>query len=169
MDPIFAYLESTDLSMWIRGDSMLAFPTIITLHTIGMGLLAGGSAAIDLRILGAASGIPLKAMARITPLLWLAFTVNAITGVLMVIAYPTKQLTNPVFYIKLSLLALALWLLYRVMTDVVIGGDLDRKAITGRAKMLASASLAAWVGLIIAGRLLQYTHKWELLGIPSVL
>ena len=66
MDPIFAFIESSDLSMWIRGESMLAFPTIITLHTIGMGFLAGGSAAIDLRILGAASGIPLKAMARWT-------------------------------------------------------------------------------------------------------
>jgi len=169
MDPIFAYLESTDLSMWIRGDSMLAFPTIITLHTIGMGFLAGSSAAIDLRILGFASGIPLKAMVRFAPLMWLSFIVNAITGVLMVIAYPTKQLTNPVFYVKLSLLALALWLLYRIVTGVVGNEEPDAKVATARAKLLASASLAAWVGLIIAGRLLQYTHKWELLGLPSVL
>jgi hypothetical protein len=169
MDPIFAFIEGSDLSMWIRGDSMLAFPTIITLHTIGMGFLAGGSAAIDLRILGAAPGIPLKAMGRFTPLLLLAFVVNAITGVLMVIAYPTKQLTNPVFYTKLSLLGLALWLVYRVITDVVGTDEADRKAVTTKAKMLAAASLAAWLGLIIAGRLLQYTHKWELLGIRSVI
>jgi hypothetical protein len=169
MDPIFAFIEGSDLSMWIRGDSMLAFPTIITLHTIGMGFLAGGSAAIDLRILGAASGVPLKAMAQFRPVLWLAFIVNAITGVLMVIAYPTKQLTNPVFYTKLSLLVFALWLLYRVVTDVVMTEEADRKALTSKAKILASLSLAAWVGLIIAGRLLQYTHKWELLGVRSVI
>jgi hypothetical protein len=108
-------------------------------------------------------------MAQFRPVLWLAFIVNAITGVLMVIAYPTKQLTNPVFYTKLSLLAFALWLLYRVVTDVVMTEEADRKALTSKAKILASLSLAAWVGLIIAGRLLQYTHKWELLGVRSVI
>jgi hypothetical protein len=62
MDPFLAFIESSDLSTWIRGESMLAFPTIITVHTIGMGLLAGGSCAIDLRILGVAAGIPLDGM-----------------------------------------------------------------------------------------------------------
>jgi len=37
-----------------------------------------------------------------------------------------------------------------------------------RAKWLAAASLGTWVGLIIAGRLLEYTHKWELLGIRAL-
>jgi hypothetical protein len=41
---------------------MLAFPTIITLHTICMGFLAGASSAIDLRILGATPGIPLSSL-----------------------------------------------------------------------------------------------------------
>jgi hypothetical protein len=47
MDSFLAFVEGSDLSQWIRGDSMLAFPTIITLHTICMGLLAGASSAID--------------------------------------------------------------------------------------------------------------------------
>ena len=36
------------------------------------------------------------------------------------------------------------------------------------AKRLALASLAAWVALITAGRLLAYTHRWELLGVPAL-
>jgi hypothetical protein len=36
--------------MWIRGDSMLAFPTIITLHAIRMGLLARLGADAPMRI-----------------------------------------------------------------------------------------------------------------------
>ena len=168
MDPFLGFIEGSELSMWIRGDSLLAFPTIITLHTIGMGFLAGGSTAIDLRILGLASGIPLKAMARFYPLLWLALGVNVPTGILLVIGYPTKQLTNPIFYIKLTLLAVALWLLVRVGNIVLRTEETERKLMSAQARMLASASIAAWVLLIIAGRLLEYTQRWELLGVRAV-
>ena len=64
MDPFLAWIEDSELSNWIRGsDSLFAFPAIITLHTIGMGLLAGGTA-IALRLLGFAPGMPLQPMAR---------------------------------------------------------------------------------------------------------
>jgi hypothetical protein len=168
MDSFLALVEGSDLSNWIRGDSMLAFPAIITLHTIGMGILAGGSSAIDLRILGAAPGIPLGALRRFYPLLWLAFAVNAATGVLLVIGYPTKQLTNPLFYIKLCLIALAVWLVYRIGAEVLGAAEAGQKTVTARAKWMAAVSLAAWASLIVAGRLLEYTHKWELLGIRAV-
>jgi hypothetical protein len=167
MDPFLAFIETGDLSSWIRGsESIFAFPTIITLHTLGMGFLAGGSAAIDLRILGFAPGISLKAMARFLPLLWLAFAVNAASGALLLIAYPTKALTNPVFYIKVCLITLAVWLVHRIGRTVLrapAGGPAPPQA-----RLLAATSLAAWVALITAGRLLAYTHKWELLGLPAL-
>jgi hypothetical protein len=172
MDPFLAFIEGGDLSNWIRGsESIFAFPAIITLHTLGMGFLAGGSAAIDLRILGFAPSISLKAMARFLPLLWLAFAVNAVSGVLLLIAYPTKALTNPIFYIKLCLLALAVWLVYRIGRTVLRApeaGPGAGPALPSHARLLAAASLAAWVALITAGRLLAYTHKWELLGVPAL-
>src|SRR5215471_11080664 len=158
MDAFLAFVEGSDFSTWIRGDSMLAFPTIITLHTICMGILAGASAAIDLRILGVASGIPLGPLRRFYPLMWIALAVNALTGVLMVIGYPTKQLTNPLFYIKLSLVALGIWLVYRIGREVLGAAESGQKDITARAKWLAAASLVGWLSLIIAGRLLEYTH-----------
>src|SRR5262249_61758661 len=130
MDAFLAFVEGSDLSMWIRGDSMLAFPTIITLHTICMGFLAGASSAIDLRILGMARGIPLDSLRPFYPLMWLAFAVNAVTGVLMVIGYPTKQLTKPVFYFKLSLVALGIWLVYRLGREVLAWAEPGRETIT---------------------------------------
>ena len=168
MNAFLAFVEGSDLSNWIRGDSMLAFPTIITLHTICMGFLAGTSSAIDLRILGVAPGVPLVSLRPFYPLMWLALAVNAVTGVLMVIGYPTKQLTNPLFYIKLSLVALGVWLVYRIGTEVLRSTESGQKAITVRAKWLAVASLAGWVSLIVTGRLLEYTHRWELQGIPAL-
>jgi hypothetical protein len=167
MDPFLAFVENGALAGWVRGESVgteYVFPVIVTLHTIGMGFLAGGSVAIDLRILGVAPNIPLKPMARFLPLLWLAFAMNAVSGVLLLIAYPTKALTNPVFYVKVCLITLAVWLVYRIGVVVLRASDVDPK----KAKLLAAASLAAWIALITAGRLLAYTHKWEMLGVPSL-
>ena len=168
MDPVFAWIESSALSEWIRGECICAFPTIITIHTICMGLLAGGSSAIDLRILGFAPGIPLARTLGFLPVLWAAFAVNAVTGTILLIAYPTKQLTNPVFYVKVALIAFAVWLFYRVGKEITHSPEADQKSMSAKAKVLAVASLASWIALIIAGRLLQYTHKWEMLGVPSL-
>jgi hypothetical protein len=170
VDPIFAWIEHSALSDWIRGsDCICAFPTIVTLHNIGMAFLAGCGIAIDLRIIGFAPGIPLKPMARLLPLMWLAFAVNATTGVLLLIAYPTKALTNPLFYIKLALVGVALTLVYLVARDVLRVAGPETKPVATEAKTLAAASLAAWLILIAAGRYLAYTHKWEMLGVPAVL
>ena len=172
MDPFLAWIETSELAMWVRGDSgggEFVFPVIVTLHTIGMGFLAGGSTAIDLRILGVAPNIPLKPLRRFLPLLWLAFAVNAVSGFLLLVAYPTKALTNPVFYVKVGLIALAVWLVCRIGAVVLRAPDVDQKPLDANAKLLAAASLAGWVALITAGRLLAYTHKWEMLGIPSLI
>ena len=148
---------------------MLAFPGIITLHAIGLGFLAGGSSAIDLRILGVARGISLKAMRGFLPLLWLAFALNAVSGTLLLIAYPTKALTNPLFYVKLCLIALGVGLVYRIGATVLLLPDGEQTSLGKNARTLSLASLATWVALILVGRFLAYTHRWELLGIPAVL
>jgi hypothetical protein len=171
MDPFLALVENSALASWVRGESegsTFVFPVIVTLHTIGMGVLAGGSAAIDLRILGFAPRIPLKPLRRFLPLLWLAFAVNAVSGLLLLIAYPAKALTNPVFYVKLCLIALALTLVYRIGTTVLRAPEVDQDQRASQAKVLALASLGSWIALIAAGRLLAYTHKWEMLGIPAL-
>jgi len=113
--------------------------------------------------------MPLKPMAQFVPLLWLAFALNAGTGILLLIAYPTKALTNPLFYVKLCLVALAVTLVYRITTDILRAPEIDRKPLPAKARLLAGASLATWVALIAAGRYLAYTHKWEMLGIPAIL
>jgi hypothetical protein len=170
MDPFLAFVERSALADWIRGsESLLAFPGIITLHAIGMGFLAGGSTAIDLRILGVARGISLQAMAGFLPLLWLAFAINAVSGTLLLIAYPTKALTNPLFYVKLGLIALGVTLVYRIGATVLRATEGEDKPMPPFAKPLALASIATWVALILAGRFLAYTHRWEMLGVPAIL
>lgn len=154
MDPLFAWVESTAFSVWMReSTSVLAFPAILAVHTVGLALLVGVSAAVDLRVLGAARQIPLPAMQRFMPVLWGGLVLNAASGVALLIAYPTKALTDPVFYVKLVLIATAIALVVRIAR-----GAFGTPMPAPRLRLLAAASLACWAGAITTGRLLAYTY-----------
>ena len=59
LDPWLRWLESSAFSVWVNeSPSLLAFPGILAAHTIGLGLLVGLNAALDLRLLGAAREFP---------------------------------------------------------------------------------------------------------------
>ncbi len=161
MNAFLIWLESTPLHNWIvESPSLFAFPGILALHAIGMGFAAGLSAAIDLRILGVAPRVPLHEMRRLLPILWAGFWLNAASGVLLLIGYPTKALTNPVFFLKLTLIAIAMVLVKR--TSRYLAADqasIESAALSSaRLQRLAMVSLACWAGAVTAGRLLAYTY-----------
>ena len=109
MDPFLIWLEATRFSTWMREEpSIFAFPAILSCHTVGMGLVAGINTALALRIFGVAARVPVEEMRRFLPVMWFGFWLNAISGVALLIGYPTKALTNPVFYLKLVFIALAM-------------------------------------------------------------
>jgi hypothetical protein len=156
MDPFFLWLEATPLSQWItQSTSVFAFPAILSAHAIGMGLAAGINAMFALHILGVARGVPSKELSRFVPFMWFGFWLNFASGVLLLIGYPTKALTNPVFYLKLALITSAMGLyvlIRRRMFDAV-------DVINNRSlRFIAGASLVCWAGAITAGRLLAYTY-----------
>jgi hypothetical protein len=167
IETFFDAFEHTQLSLWMRGPSLLAFPAILTLHTIGMGFLAGTSAAIDLRILGVAPRVPLPAMQSFYPVLWAALALNFVSGSFLFVAYPYKAATNPVFYVKLGLIAGAVYLMVRIRREVLRDSRAEKNWVWPRAKVLAAASLVLWAGAITAGRLLAYTFTWLRVGIPG--
>jgi len=158
IDPFLIWLESTALSQWIVGsESMFAFPGILALHAIGMGFAVGICLALDLRVLGVAPGVRIAEMRRFVPVVWAAFWLNAVSGVLLLIGYPTKALTNPVFYLKLLLIAVGLWLFRRIGRRVFDDAG-DERAQSPLVQRLAILSLVCWVGAITAGRFLAYTY-----------
>src|ERR1700722_7930059 len=170
-EQFFDWIEHTDLSEWIAGPSMLAFPTILTVHVLGTGFLAGTSAAIALRILGVARQVPLGLLEVFYPILWVALAANVVSGTLLLIGYPYKAFTNPLFYVKLLLIALAIYLVVKIRNDVLRNPQGDKRpaetAMWTRAKVLAVLSLASWMGAIAAGRFLAYTFTWLRVGIPG--
>jgi hypothetical protein len=148
------WLENTAPSIWVRESPTLwAFPFILIVHAWGMGFLAGGNAAVDLRVLGIARTIPLPAMGKFYPVMWFGFVINAISGVLLLIGYPTKALTNPVFYLKLLCIAVGMVLMVWLRRNAVR----NAAAPSPRARAFAAFSLLVWAVAIVSGRLLAYT------------
>ena len=158
-DSFFLFIESSALSVWINeSPSLFAFPGIISLHAIGMGFLVGANIALDLRVLGFASGLPLSVMERFFPIMRLGFWLNAASGVLLLIAYPTKAMTNWVFYLKLLLIVLALLHTQVLKNGLLRKSNADEEFPSRRYKLLAAFSIALWLGAVTSGRLLAYTY-----------
>jgi hypothetical protein len=157
MDPLFAWIEATSFSTWLRESASLwVFPFVLILHTVGLAFFVGANVAWDVRVLGFSAGIPLDVLRRYFVVMWAGFWVNAVSGVLLLIAYPTKALTNPLFYAKLALIGFGVWLAIRIRRAVrpMSQGQADAPPL---ARVLAAASLACWIAVIFAGRLLAYT------------
>jgi hypothetical protein len=153
----FLWLEQTSFAVWIReSPSILAFPTILFMHTMGMGLLVGLNAAIDLRLLGFVPRVPLAPMLKLFPLMWIGFWVNAISGVLLVIADASRKFANPVFYVKLIFVALAVINMLVIRRQIFRDPALDKAPVALNGKRLAIISLILWAAAITAGRLMAY-------------
>ena len=161
VEAFLVWIETSALSLWVRGESgwHMAFPIIIVFHALGMGFLVGVALAINGRVLGIAPDIPLSRLRHFIPVAVLAFVVNAVSGVLLLIGYPTKALTNPVFYVKLLCIALALWNLRWFHREVLARTDYDSGTLPVNMRRLAIASTLLWAGAIVAGRLLAYTYS----------
>ena len=154
------WIEQTAVSLWIREGSLWAFPIILILHTVGLAFLVGANVALDVRLLGFARGVPLHAMLPFFRAMWIGFWVNAASGVLLLITYPTKALTNPLFYLKLGLIAVAVtharWVRAQIARNPTYGGV----GLPTMARLASAAALVCWIAAITAGRLLAYTYTY---------
>jgi hypothetical protein len=152
-----ASIENSALAAWVRESSSLwAYPTILFLHTVGLGFLVGLNAAIDLRILGVARRLPLAPMESFYKIMWAAFWVIAMSGSLLLMADATTKLTSRVFYIKMAFVFLAVVNMVLIRRRVFRAPAIDTAPVARFGRALAVASLLLWVGAITAGRLMAY-------------
>lgn len=152
------WLEETRPSTWMR-ESGGAFFSSLVFHSIGMAFVAGIHVVTDLRILGVAPGVPRSLMRRYLPVLWASLVVVTLSGLALLLAYPAKALTNPVFYFKLAAIVAALWIMRALMRGVLGDSRRDPVLAPRREKVLAAVSLVLWVAVITSGRFLAYTAK----------
>ena len=155
------WLAATSASTWI-GDNQWVTPLVQSIHILAIALVAGSSLMLDLRVLGlAATGQPLEAVhRRFAPWLWSAVAILAASGAVLILGEPGRELLNPVFRAKMVMVSVA------VAFTGVIDAGLSRRPPFWTAKaerapaprLLAAASLALWLAIIVAGRWIAYTQ-----------
>ena len=154
----FIWREETGFSIWMR-ESGPAFFSSLVLHSLSMAMVVGVNVAIALRILGVAGRVPVSVMARFTPVAYWGLAVVLISGGLLLVAYPTKALTNPVFYFKLLAVIAALFIARGWEKSLLRDAAYDIIRLPKKARLLAMASLVLWTAAITSGRLLAYPYN----------
>ena len=154
---MIAAIEDSWLGEFMRA-YWWAFPAAETLHFIGLSLLIGSLAVIDLRLLGFARSLSIKVVHQLLVWTWIGFAINVLTGLLFISAQASFYYPNVSFWVKMVLIALAglnaLWFELTVHRDLHSWND-DTVA-PAQARAIAGASLVLWIAVIFFGRFIMY-------------
>ena len=157
-------IEHLKFFMWVLQSSAYAY--VLTAHTIGMGIVAGVAAIINLRLLGVSPGIPIRPLEKLYPLLWSGFWLNAVTGTTLMCADATTKLTNYDFYIKMVFVFSGVALVVIMRKKIFRDPNIDNGPVPSNIKRLAWLSMFCWASAITAGRLLAYLGPVS--GVPGL-
>jgi hypothetical protein len=154
---LLLWLVVTRLAGWVGGaNTILAYPTVLFLHTIGLVTVAGFSALLSLRVLGFAPKLPFTALTPFIPAIWVAFAVTAASGTALLLPTASSKVPSAIFLIKLAFVGLGVVTVHLMTKQVFRNPLADRSPLPGRATLLAAASLFCWVAATTAGRLMAY-------------
>ena len=155
MASYFEWLQDLPFSMWIAGsESLLSFPLVLFLHSVGMGLSAGTAYVVCMRLVGVGRPLPVSSLRVLFKIFWGGFFLNLVTGSILFAAHATTTGYVPMYYAKLTLIAVGMVL--SVPIRRFVDGERSDGVIPGRVKGLAVLSLLVWTGVITTGRLIAY-------------
>ena len=150
-----AWLTSASVGKFVLGHSW-AWPTLETLHFVGMSLMFGVLMVVNLRLLGWMRGMSFAAAHRLLPLGILGFGVNFVTGMLFFIAASQQYTENVAFHWKMILLELA-GVNFLVLTVFDGGWALPAGAEASfSGQLLGASALFLLVGVMYFGRMLPF-------------
>lgn len=149
-------LESTAFSQWVL-TSMLGFPTLIALHSIGMAVAAGLTIVVTLYLYRFVAGIEDAKLPGILRIATWGFLLNLVTGLAIFVPRGTEYLANVTFLVKMLLVLISAAILVWLRSHVA---QLARESVdicsSVPARRLSLVSSATWIGAIVTGRLIAY-------------
>jgi len=153
------WIQGTSMSVGIR-ESIWIYPIVDVLHCVGILLVAGTIAVVDLRLLGfGMRRSPVSSvLGQVLPWTRFGFVFMLLTGSLIAWSEPLKLYKSPFFRVKLAFLTLAglnaLFFHYSVSRGI---GAWDSASLTpARARLAAVISIVCWICVIAAGRAIGY-------------
>lgn len=158
------WLSTTWPSVFLQEHNGWAIPAIQSVHIVGIALVFGSVLMIDLRILGwAGMDRTLEQVTRrfgpwLTGSLWLLL----VTGILMVVGEPVRELVTLSFWLKMALVAVGAAVAVAFQRTLrrrgsELEGSLARQPSI---KALALFTLVLWASVIVLGRLIAYDYVW---------
>jgi hypothetical protein len=144
-----------DVAAWVN-DLPWVWPTLESLHFIGLSLLIGAVLVINLRVLGVMKQVSLDAIDRLMPWGVLGFGLNVVTGMLFFIAVPQQYTQSVAFFWKAGLIVVGAFNgLYFTAYDrawaMEPGGDAPMLS-----KAMALSAFVLWVGVMYYGSMLPF-------------
>jgi hypothetical protein len=158
------WLSTTYPSVFIQNHNSWVIPTIQSIHIVGIAVVMASVFMIDLRILEWA-GLDQtlqQTTNRFGPWLNGALYVQLITGVLMVIGEPVRELVTISFWLKMFLVAVGTVVAVIFQSTLRKHEQLWGETLVKRSsiKFLAVFTFLVWVCIIVLGRLIAYDHVW---------
>ena len=155
-------LEASGLGRAMR-ESLWLYPSVEIVHIVGIGLLFGSIAVLDLRLLGISRSIPVKALARhVLPWTAASFLLIVPSGLMMFTAHASDFISSPVFVTKMCLIGAAGLnaALFHAITfpSVAVWDSEEMRKLPPppSVRVAGAASLLIWIAVIACGRLLAY-------------
>ena len=149
------WLEASGLAEWVRM-STAGYPTVITLHAIGMAIMVGLCVIVDLRLLGKFDGIPYQAMQRLLPVAWVGFGINTLSGTGLFVAQATMFATDLMFISKIVLVFLGAATAGILQPELARADTWPGGVPPARVRRIAAISIFFWLAAIVTGRLTAY-------------
>jgi hypothetical protein len=156
---VFQWLADTQWSIALH-ESLYMYPLIESVHVLTLCVFTGMAMMWDLRLLGwTLRAVPVSELTdRIMPWMKAGFVVMVVTGVLLVYAIPVRSYQSIFFRVKVVLLILAglnVWVFHTTVLRRVSKWDLAPRPPRA-ARVAGGLSLALWIGIIVAGRMIEY-------------
>lgn len=161
--------EAGDFSSWLREGNFIMEPfatyyVMLGLHAIGMAMVVGISFMLASRILGFQLVVSLREARQLLGLAWAGFWLNLISGLLLIIAQPRRELITPLFWVKMALIVIAVLALRAVGRGLGsvkpvgdgVGGIIEIAPHAVRVSAIVVS--LAWLLAIVTGRLVGYTQ-----------
>ena len=158
MSGFLVWLQTLPLFTSIaESPSVWAYPTVLMLHTVGLGWLVGLNTVVNLRMLGVGQKVPIATFEKLFPMMWWGFWLNLATGIILFCLDANHKGHQWVFWVKLAAIAVALVVLQRERNYLYRDGEVSGvDPIPAKGKRYAWASLSLWWLATAAGRLTAY-------------
>jgi hypothetical protein len=157
------WLTQTSPSHTFRVHESWLIPGVQSIHIIGIAVVIGSLLMVVLRILGwAGTDQTLRQTAdRFGPWMVGALCLQLVTGIVMIIAEPVRELVNFSFWTKMVFLAVGtvlsgIFLLALPNHEKRLEALVNRRSI----KSLAILTFLIFLSIIVLGRLIAYDHVW---------